>query len=1038
VESLPSGPLPVISSIIPSSGQPGQLLAVNITGQNTSFVQGSTQVQMGAGVNVLSVTVNSPTSLVAQISVAATAPAGPRTVTVVTGTQVASSSGGFRVESLPSGPLPVISSITPPIGATGTQVPVTIVGEFTNFQQGVSAVSLGEGISAGSVTVVSPTQITATLSIATDAPPGARPITVTTGTEVASRTQAFAVVGPQISISSPADKSFVNTTSITVLGAVNDPNATIQVNGVPAPNNGGRFTVAIPLSEGNNTVTAVATTAGGATSSTSVLVNLDTTPPRVAILSPLDGDQTTEERIDVVGNVNDIVVGTVNHQQARVTVNGTEAEVANRSFVARSISLQPGMNTIQVIARDRVGNAFTTSVKVNRVMAPLLRMKVISGNNQSNRINAQLPEPLVVQLTDGVGIPRPNTPVFFRVAGNNGRVAPEPGAAGQLVTEVRTDAQGMARAYWTIGSRSGAGINRLEVGATGLTAPAVFTANGTPGPAARIVVDSGLNQTGAVGQKLPLPFVAVVIDEGNNRLGGVPVRATIRNGDGKIDGLSQVNLTSDPDGRVAFTLTLGPQEGIENNEVVVDFDGNTANPAIFTASGRAPGPIENTRVTGVVLDNANQPIAGVTVKLLRLNHGASSNLPQQVGISAITNAAGFFEIPSAPVGVFKLLADGTTVEGPQRYPTLEFDITTVAGQNNTIGMPVYLPALDTENRLCVDELTGGTLTLPDVPGFALTVAPGSATFPGGSKRGCISVTPVNIDKVPMSPGFGQQPRFVVTIQPVGTHFNPPAALQIPNIDALMPGSITEMYSYDHDLASFVSIGNGMVSQDGIFLRSVPGVGVSKAGWHCGGNPAANGHVADCPSCEVCREGRCVRDESRLRTTVSTIEELEQCEEKSQFASRPHDIDGCSIPDYLADPLFSGDRNDPVRARFGAELLASNPTAFGKDDGIVPRSRIGNQYLPCNRHDVCYQTCGSSQANCDQALYEDILAVCNKAFPEPCPFRFDPLGNLKCEVYLFQKITCESMAVKAYAGVAIGGKAAHEARQLDYCLCCKKQ
>jgi hypothetical protein len=31
-----------------------------------------------------------------------------------------------------------------------------------------------------------------------------------------------------------------------------------------------------------------------------------------------------------------------------------------------------------------------------------------------------------------------------------------------------------------------------------------------------------------------------------------------------------------------------------------------------------------------------------------------------------------------------------------------------------------------------------------------------------------------------------------------------------------------------------------------------------------------------------------------------------------------------------------------------------------------------------------------------------------------------------------------MAVKAYAGVAIGGKAAHEARQLDYCLCCKKQ
>jgi hypothetical protein len=162
----------------------------------------------------------------------------------------------------------------------------------------------------------------------------------------------------------------------------------------------------------------------------------------------------------------------------------------------------------------------------------------------------------------------------------------------------------------------------------------------------------------------------------------------------------------------------------------------------------------------------------------------------------------------------------------------------------------------------VDESHGGTLTLPQVPGFALTILPGSATFPGGARTGCVTVTPVNGDKVPMSPGFGQQPRFVVTIQPVGTLFNPPAALTLPNVDGLLPRQVTEMYSYDHDLASFVAIGTGTVSEDGLVIRSDPGVGVLKAGWHCGGNPNPTGVAATCPTCSTCQGTNCVPDNSQ--------------------------------------------------------------------------------------------------------------------------------------------------------------------------------
>ncbi len=56
------------------------------------------------------------------------------------------------------------------------------------------------------------------------------------------------------------------------------------------------------------------------------------------------------------------------------------------------------------------------------------------------------------------------------------------------------------------------------------------------------------------------------------------------------------------------------------------------------------------------------------------------------------------------------------------------------------------------------------------------------------------------------PGFGQQPRFIVTIQPSGAVFNPPAAITLPNVDGLGPREVTEMYSFDHDIGSFVAIG----------------------------------------------------------------------------------------------------------------------------------------------------------------------------------------------------------------------------------------
>src|SRR6201999_536786 len=96
--------------------------------------------------------------------------------------------------------------------------------------------------------------------------------------------------------------------------------------------NGTSFQTTVPLSEGNNTITAVATNSNSTTSTASIQVTLDTTPPKVNIESPTTGFKTTETSVTVTGLVNDIVVGTVNSQQAQVTVNGIAAQVTNRTF----------------------------------------------------------------------------------------------------------------------------------------------------------------------------------------------------------------------------------------------------------------------------------------------------------------------------------------------------------------------------------------------------------------------------------------------------------------------------------------------------------------------------------------------------------------------------------------------------------------------------------------------------------------------------------------------------------------------------------
>ncbi len=651
---------------------------------------------------------------------------------------------------------------------------------------------------------------------------------------------------PVIAILAPEDATLVLGTTTEVSGTISDPTATVEVNGIPAQVVGSEFVAQdLPIGSGANLFKAVITTASGRQAADSITLFRDLTPPRVVIEEPRNGSRVFEPTLSVTGMVNDIVVGTVNSEQATVTVNGQQAEVSNRSFRLDRITLSPGENVITATAVDPSGNRSqeTTTVHFEAPDGPTIA--IFGGDGQSSVIGSLLPAPLSAMLRDRNGAPVAGELVTFRAVGNDGSLD-----VGLRQVALSTDGNGLAQVGFTLGRR--AGNQTIEATAVGFSGRAVFNAIALPAQAALLVPDSGDQQVGISSRELPEPLVVVVTDSGFNRLGGIPVTFEIVEGEGQLEnGLEKWVVVSDSDGRAAARLTLGAPEGVANNVVQARLGDEPDDPAVaFTAAAQIAGHPSLTTISGLVLDNTDLPVPGVTVTVAE-NAAASQS-----------DNSGFFHIIGAPVGALHLIVDGSTAQRPGSWPTLEFTLTAVPGRDNSLGRPIFLLPLATQNALFVDEGSGGVLTIAEIPGFSLEVAPGSVTFPDGSSTGVVTVTPVHSDKIPMTPGFGQQPRFIVTIQPAGAKFDPPAPLTLPNVDGMVPGEVTELYSFDHDLGQFVSIGPGTVSDDGTRITSNKGVGIVKAGWHCGGNPGPPGWPHDCPLCRRCVSGICVPDSSQ--------------------------------------------------------------------------------------------------------------------------------------------------------------------------------
>ena len=210
-----TGGQPALTSVVPASAAQGVTLDVALTGVNTTFASGTTTVGFGAGIAVNSVTVTSPTSATANITVSPTAFTGGRTVTVTTGTEVVTSA--FAVTAGPA----LLSSISPTSGQQGqTNLTLTVTGQNTHFVQDVTTATLGGGVIVNLVTVNSPTSATVNLSIEPFAQ-DARVVVLTTGGEnAASAADAFRILPgtPRLTSVTPGSGQQGQTLTVSVVG----------------------------------------------------------------------------------------------------------------------------------------------------------------------------------------------------------------------------------------------------------------------------------------------------------------------------------------------------------------------------------------------------------------------------------------------------------------------------------------------------------------------------------------------------------------------------------------------------------------------------------------------------------------------------------------------------------------------------------------------------------------------------------------------------------------------------------------------------
>lgn len=259
------------------------------------------------------------------------------------------------------GPTPPPTTLTvsissPAADATIATSPVTVTGTVSNASATVTVNSVTATVATnGAFSAEVPLQggvntITVTATLA-----GQSPVT-----ESISVTYS----GISVHIDSPTEGDVLHTSPVTVSGTVSDPTSAtiVTVNGVTAQITlaTGAFFAEVPLTSGENTITATATaTPGGVAVTDSVKVTYSLM--QLTITSPAN---------NAIVHTNTITVtGTVSPANVMVSVNDVSATVETDGTFHAEVTLTEGENTITATASLMGGEPVTQVITVTYTLS---------------------------------------------------------------------------------------------------------------------------------------------------------------------------------------------------------------------------------------------------------------------------------------------------------------------------------------------------------------------------------------------------------------------------------------------------------------------------------------------------------------------------------------------------------------------------------------------------------------------------------------------------------------------------------------------
>gem|GEM_PF-3184892 len=336
-------PTPTVTSVTPNNGMAGETVNVTITG--TNFLEGTTTVNFGSGITVNSVTVNSPTQLVVNITIAGTAGLGSRDIVVSNGAGLAVTiGGGFTVTP----GIAVLVGLSPTSGIAGQTLDVTVSGDF--FYEGITGVGFGSGISVNRIVVQNMNHLTANITISLTASSGPRNVSVSNhgGTTVNTLNNAFTVVHPVPTVVSVVPDTVVRgqSTTLTVTG-INFVSSltTVSVSGgvvvdsisIQSPTQLLVY-VTVPISAATGAQSVTVTNGSGASASLPNAFVIANPRPSLVALSPSLGVRGQTLEVQLTGT--NFLTGATNVSfGSGITVNSLT--VTNAAQLTANITIDP-------------------------------------------------------------------------------------------------------------------------------------------------------------------------------------------------------------------------------------------------------------------------------------------------------------------------------------------------------------------------------------------------------------------------------------------------------------------------------------------------------------------------------------------------------------------------------------------------------------------------------------------------------------------------------------------------------------------------